>query len=186
MIDRVVEHPNRYKLVPVDGTTDTYDLVAVPGTVTAAGTDLNKANLLSDDTVTAIQTAVGSTLSNAVPDKALAAIAGVIGTNGMEIQTGSYQGTGTYGSENPNELTFGFTPKIWGIYIRDFGSTFDLLSNLLVFGVNSPASGTMIEYQQGSYNENFFSYSGKTVSWYSSTGARQQLNSGKYYFFAIK
>ena len=48
MKDRVVEHPNRYQLVPVAGTTDTYDVVPVPGTVTEAGTAINKALLLSD------------------------------------------------------------------------------------------------------------------------------------------
>lgn len=38
--DRVVEHPNRYKLTPVSG--DTYDLTPEPGTVTAEGTPINK------------------------------------------------------------------------------------------------------------------------------------------------
>ena len=30
------------------------------------------------------------------------------------IETGSYVGTGTYGASNPNTLTFGFVPKVWG------------------------------------------------------------------------
>lgn len=50
MKDRVVEFPNRYKLVPVTGQENTYDFVAVPGEVTEAGTILNKANLLTDAT----------------------------------------------------------------------------------------------------------------------------------------
>lgn len=40
--DRVVQHPHRYKLVPVAGTTDTYDLERVPGTVTEKGTAVNR------------------------------------------------------------------------------------------------------------------------------------------------
>lgn len=48
MRDRVVQHPNRYKLTPVSG--DVYDLTPEPGIVTEEGTDLNKANLLSDST----------------------------------------------------------------------------------------------------------------------------------------
>lgn len=40
--DRVVQHPHRYKLVPVAGTTDTYDLERVPGTVTEEGTAVNR------------------------------------------------------------------------------------------------------------------------------------------------
>lgn len=50
MKDRTVQYPNRYKLTPVGGTSDTYDLTAVPGTVTEPGTVLNKANLLTDAT----------------------------------------------------------------------------------------------------------------------------------------
>ena len=54
MTDRVVQYPNRYQLVPVVGTSDTFDLVTVPGVVTEAGDDINKANLLPDTLVTAL------------------------------------------------------------------------------------------------------------------------------------
>lgn len=50
MKDRVVEFPNRYRLVPVAGQENTYDFVAVPGEITEAGTIINKANLLTDAT----------------------------------------------------------------------------------------------------------------------------------------
>ena len=52
MKDRVVEFPHRYQLVPVLGQSDTYDIVAKPGTVTEVGTPLNKATLLKDETAT--------------------------------------------------------------------------------------------------------------------------------------
>lgn len=48
MRDRAVQYPNRIKLVPVAGQENTYDVQAVPGTITDEGTPLNKANLLSD------------------------------------------------------------------------------------------------------------------------------------------
>jgi len=50
MEDRAVQYPHRYRLVDVDTgeTLGTYDFTAVPGTVTAAGTEINKASLLSD------------------------------------------------------------------------------------------------------------------------------------------
>ncbi len=54
MKDRIVEHPARYQLVPVAGTTDQFDFVPVPGTITEAGTDLSKENLLSDATAAAL------------------------------------------------------------------------------------------------------------------------------------
>ena len=43
--DRVVEFPRRYQLTLVPGTTDTYDLVPVPGVVTEEGTPINKNHL---------------------------------------------------------------------------------------------------------------------------------------------
>lgn len=39
--NREVQHPIRFQLVPVAGTTDQYDLVPVPGVVTKEGTPLN-------------------------------------------------------------------------------------------------------------------------------------------------
>lgn len=50
MLDRIVEFPNRIKLVPVAGQPNVYDVEAQPGTVTEEGTPLNKVNLLSDNT----------------------------------------------------------------------------------------------------------------------------------------
>lgn len=40
--DRIVEHPNRVKLVPVAGTTDEFDLIAVPGKITKIGRAMNQ------------------------------------------------------------------------------------------------------------------------------------------------
>jgi len=74
MTDRVVQYPARYQLVLVAGTTDTYDLVAVPGTVAEAGTDLNVANLLSAPTAAKIATAMGVTAPT-TPNEALNAMA---------------------------------------------------------------------------------------------------------------
>lgn len=43
--DRVVEFPHRYKQTLVAGTSDTYDLAPVTGTVTEGGTVINKVYL---------------------------------------------------------------------------------------------------------------------------------------------
>lgn len=48
MKDRAVQHPHRYKLVQVPGTTDTYDFVREPGTIIEEGSPLNKGNLFPD------------------------------------------------------------------------------------------------------------------------------------------
>ncbi len=46
IIDRVQSNPNRIKLTAVSGQTDTYDYERT-GTVTAAGTDINRALLMA-------------------------------------------------------------------------------------------------------------------------------------------
>ena len=46
-LDRVVQHPHRYQLVPVAGESDTYDIIAKPGTITEAGTPINRALLMA-------------------------------------------------------------------------------------------------------------------------------------------
>lgn len=50
MKNRIVEHPNRYRLKPVEGENGVYDLEPEPGGVTEVGTPINKATLLSDET----------------------------------------------------------------------------------------------------------------------------------------
>lgn len=66
MKDRVVQFPHRYQLVPVAGEEGTYDIVAKPGTITEAGTPINKATLLSDETAALY----GLTGEDATVDKA--------------------------------------------------------------------------------------------------------------------
>lgn len=63
MHDRNVEHPNRYRMVKVEGTDDIYDIVPAPGRVDNDGTLINKATLLKDST--AAKFGLGS---DAVPD----------------------------------------------------------------------------------------------------------------------
>ncbi len=50
MKDRIVEFPNRHKIIPVPGQADTVDLVPAPGVVAEEGTRMNKANLFTDET----------------------------------------------------------------------------------------------------------------------------------------
>lgn len=50
MENRIVEFPNRYRVVPVEGFSDIVDLIPVPGTVTSEGTKFAKETMLSDQT----------------------------------------------------------------------------------------------------------------------------------------
>lgn len=101
MQDRNVQWPNRYQLTKVPGTDDIYDLTPAPGTITAEGTMINKASLLTDETAQAY----GFTeeeLADVVPDDVLAAIKPLIdaaqstANAAAAVEYGSYVGTGTY------------------------------------------------------------------------------------------
>lgn len=110
---------------------------------------------------------------------------------GIRLATGSYVGTGTYGANNPNTLTFDFSPYLILIY------------GILQSASNGVDSGyTLINKVTGTFNslsvdanEIHFTYgnaifNGGMVSWYGtssmSTGAAQANNSnGIYYYIAI-
>lgn len=84
MTDRSVQFPNRYQFVPVAGTTDTFDLVPVPGVVSAEGDDLSKANLLKDATAEALKLLPAN---NPKPDDAFLAISAALPKVGSILQT---------------------------------------------------------------------------------------------------
>lgn len=97
--------------------------------------------------------------------------------NGVRMATGSYVGTGTYGSNNPNNLIFDFEPKLVivlgntditgapvnAIFVRDcpFARVICVATNIL-------ASNIRITWDKNS------------VSWYNSINAIYQLNSSDY------
>ena len=99
-----------------------------------------------------------------------------------KIATGSYTGTGEYGAEHPNTLTFDFAPKVI-IVRKGYESS---KQQLFIF---SGMTGVMCEFQWNSDDRVTLSWSnnGKTVSWYAEN-ALKQLNStyeGTYYYLAV-
>lgn len=98
------------------------------------------------------------------------------------VQFGSYVGTGTYGSSNPNTLTFDFVPKM--VFVWGFGNSSgnSLYYQFMFYGENY----TSVYIGDGDNRSTKVSWDSKTVSWY--TGDRYtQLNesSRTYRFFAI-
>lgn len=103
-----------------------------------------------------------------------------------KIETGSYVGTGTYGSSNPNTLTFGFAPKFVlisqvtasGTTIRwGFFNTEILSGSYQSFGYATTSSVSGLSYAK--INEN-------TLSWYNTNGSIDQLNyDSTYGYIAI-
>lgn len=85
-------------------------------------------------------------------DKALELLLPVV--NAAVVSVGSYVGTGTYGADDPNTLTFTDEPQVVTIY--GGGQT-------LVISSTDTSSPSYI--------------SGKTATWYSTTSAADQMNS---------
>lgn len=94
-------------------------------------------------------------------DKALELLLPLLSTAVMA--TGSYTGTGTFGSSSPNTLTFGFMPELVILSGGDVGLT---ISN------TSPSGGTSDAYIQGN-----------TAKWYSTSAAKQLNVQGKSYSY---
>ena len=102
-----------------------------------------------------------------------------------KIEVGSYVGTGTYGQANPNTLTFGFVPKL--VWIYEANTRYISTSagyNGLWF-----ASWPYLSYllDSGTTVTRYASLSGKTLSWYESSSAFNQLNYSEkvYTYIAI-
>lgn len=107
----------------------------------------------------------------------------------VKIESGNYTGTGTYGSSNPNSLTFGFVPKIVIVSPTD-GIKFSYYGNSVGFRTSFiwQYGNTNITIINGSVYTLTLSLSGNTLSWYSNSSlADEQCNAGgvKYYYLAI-
>lgn len=104
--------------------------------------------------------------------------------DGVKIATGSYTGTGTYGSSNPNSLTFDFEPKV--LFIAPITNQSGPLNFQSVFWKGMTSFPTYI----GSADTGMsvvVSW-GTTVSWYTNGSyANRQLNDSgtSYAYIAI-
>lgn len=155
---------------------------------TQQGTPLNKANLFSDSTASAL----GLTSAN-TPNDALAKIKNLIDSANANANTKtqmeitSYVGTGTAGSDNPCSITFSFSPDLI-LYIGQddsfgFPNRMYDLENLCVL-----CSILTTSYQSSKVfgMDGKKSSDGKTVFWYDYYGDDEtQLNkNGSVYYFA--
>jgi len=104
---------------------------------------------------------------------------------------GSYVGTGTYGSGNPNTLTFTFTPKFMIILVTGGVSSEDAGVENPVF-INPSTSYSGMKFNPGqNVGENVstgsVSWGSDSITWYSASGASRQCNTSgyTYYYLAI-
>lgn len=104
-----------------------------------------------------------------------------------KIETGSYVGTGTYGADNPNTLTFGFVPKLVFIVAINNYATFGTSSIFYPYAMTSEYVKGMYAYGQLYNNSNQTAkLDGSIMYWYSSSAVAQlNVNNGKYKYIAI-
>lgn len=101
------------------------------------------------------------------------------------IQTGTYAGTGTYGSTNPTSLTFNFTPKL--IFVFDIEGLLAQPSNGQTYYVSygmilwAPGiSKDKVSYYPDQYR--YYTLGGNKFSWYADgPNANYQLNANRTY-----
>lgn len=181
--------------------TQTIDMLFNSGGWQQQPTFLNKANLLTD----AVATAYGLT-PNATPNDVLNAARTLItaaqttADGRARCASGSYTGTGVYGTSNKNTITFSFQPKF--VIIKEPGSTSanGYGGGLTAFFCQSASSPTTQSSTAGGFdgscqddarrsflNGRLQGTGNVTLSWYNSNSARQQMNASgtTYYYVAI-
>ena len=135
------------------------------------------------DQITYVNSPNANAYPPAVPDGFAYTPLGQLGDK-VKIESGSYVGTGTYGTSNPNMLTFGFVPKVWGWfgYKNANGPTFFPSVALVPWG-----EGTIyVGVGTGSADACFPTYQNSSVSWYANSYYVQANQKGyTYYYIAI-
>ena len=89
--------------------------------------------------------------------------------DGAKIATGSYTGTGTYGSSNPNSLTFDFDPKLVFISLKD------QRPSVCAFAINGQTTFSKTNADDSSQT-NRCSFSRNLFTWYNEIDADIQFN----------
>lgn len=124
-----------------------------------------------------------------IQNNLLLSLPGSGGTGFAQIETGSYTGTGTYGSGNPNSLTFGFVPQLLVVQLRSSSGRV----NGIWLGLFSPSlytesySDMAYRYGLGSATDDCHAKRTETTVYWYSTSAPDQFNNSnqKYTYFAI-
>lgn len=153
---------------------------------------------LAADAVSTEKIADGAVTENKLAASAIEAV----GAGKAKIQTGTYNGTGTSGTNSPVSLTFGFVPKIVFIFANEKDTVNSKTTHAVaVFNCMRLTSAyktygyhIMSATSGGWYNDALFAkLNGTTLTWYtslsiSSGGEDESLNSdnvGGYSYIAL-
>lgn len=157
------------------------------------GTDLTKANLLTDALCTALGLATTATPTQAMEKiLAMAASAQSTANEKCALASGYYTGTGMYGVNNPNSLSFSFAPKVVAIvaFTRLESPPFRFLGGTYQWIIHTGTLTTSFMENRGLGSKSFGRKSddGKTVYWYNATSPDNQFNEAyntQYHYFAL-
>lgn len=164
----------RYGVYDEDGNLLRYEYIKLEDEPDEEGTILNKANLLTDETAAALGLESEDPTVNGAFVQLNQHLTDVE-AGSAKIEVGSYVGTGTYGSANPNRLTFDFEPKC--LLIANYGM-------LMFAACLIPASYgyySMMYYNSGfAKGELQMKQNGTEITWYSNSGSPAATWSPKY------
>ena len=104
-----------------------------------------------------------------------------------KIVTGSYSGTGGYGTNNKKSLTFSAPPKLLVVMPASNTSTGQRGGFIALRGISSSRAGGIMDDVSGDWGQLYYTWDGNTVTWYSPNNeySQQNLNGMTYYYFAI-
>lgn len=149
-----------------------------------------KGQQLSASAVSAVADATGTTPTT--PSDALSALSRAI-SGKVQVEVKSYTGNGRSGQNYPCSVTFSFEPKLvlfFGTATEMQGPSFNSGSGpmtvfpaVLLWGVTE----TFFQFYNAVGSQNFITYSGNTIQWYSNGTYITQFNSSgiTYYLAAI-
>lgn len=107
--------------------------------------------------------------------------------NVARIQTGSYVGTNTYNKSNPCILNFGFQPKF--VFISAYSTeTLEHHTATLVFNAPNSMSFKTVYSTSNAYRGGYelsVIWGDKSVQWYNTSSAVNQLNSNAYTYYYV-
>lgn len=169
----------RVLITPEDGSPAFYARISMADNPLHPGTPISKETLLQDDTAAMLGLGVDAT-----PDDFLSALCSMAAAK-VNCEVGSYVGTGTYGSANPNTLTFGFAPKM--VVVVANSSSGIVPGSVFIAGQTE--SDGIGNYDNPSYAlELQLTWEDHSVSWYTTSdeaGNQLNYNGTIYHYIAL-
>ena len=174
--DRIPTLPNRKKLTFEDNNEVRYATVEWADEPTQEGSFLDRA--FFEDMLSYIFGTVSPEMIGA-----------------LQIECGTYDGTNTYGVDNPNTLILGFEPKILIIsqiartqHTVGGKSVYYALTNNIEHNFETNINRYFINYDNEDSDilksqQNIFEKNGNVVSWYSAISTMAQFNASSYKLF---